>query len=171
MEFEIPTSKLTKAEFLESIEVILAQRGFERKGQRFIRKPEGYVRAQVVEFAGAGGRLGQFKLAPYLLLKGRAQRGAAALRNHEFGALLSDFGVHAGVERANYISFYDNWFSTPDWLDLFERVLDAVLSRVEPVMNDQAGLQDFLDKDYPPSRVVQLRSAQSNANVTEKNEQ
>lgn len=161
MEFELPVAKPTKAEFLGSVEAILVPRGFERKGQKFTRKPEGYVRAQVVDFMASGGDAGHFILAPYLVLKGKPARGQAALRKHVSGALLADFGRRAGIERANHISYYDNWFSAADWLGLFERVLNGVLENLEPIMRDKASLEEFLDRAYSAARVVHLGTKQT----------
>lgn len=154
MEFELPVGRPTKAEFLDRVGAILESRGFERKAQRFTRRPEGFARAQIVFFHGAGGRLGNFRLAPYLDLKGKAVRGAAASREHVFGALLADFGMRLGVERANYISFYDNWFADSDWFELFERVIDRVLNSLEPTMTDESRMREFLARLYPPGPVV-----------------
>jgi hypothetical protein len=154
MEFELPVGRPSKAEFLDRVGAILEARGFERKAQRFIRKPEGFVRAQILFFHGAGGRLGNFRLAPFLDLKGKAVRGAAASREHVFGALLADFGMRLGVERANHISYYDNWFGDSDWFELFERVIDRVLSSLEPTMKDEVSMREFLARLYPPGPVV-----------------
>lgn len=154
MEFELPVGRPTKAEFLDRVGSILEARGFERKAQRFTRRPEGFVRTQIVFFHGTGGRFGNFRLAPYLDLKGKAVRGAAASREHVFGALLADFGMRVGVERSNYISFYDNWFGDPDWFELFERVIDRVLSSLEPKMKDEASIRGFLATLYPTGPLV-----------------
>jgi len=159
MEFELPVGRPTKAEFFDRVGSILEACGFERKAQRFVRKPEGFVRAQVVYFHGSGGRFGNFKLAPIFELKGKATRGAAASRKHLFSALLADFGMRVGVERANYISYYDNWFCDPDWFDLFERVLDGTLRSLETTMTNAEALQEFVAKLYPATTTVFLSAA------------
>ena len=162
MEFELPIGKLTKTEFFDRIELMLAVHGFERKRHRFVRMPKGYVRAQVIDFVSCGGRAGQFILAPYLFHQINTGRGTLKLSlETPVGDLVATYGMLANIERANFVGFYDNWFSDPDWFELFERVLGKVLEGLDPIMKDQELLEAYLKTAFGSSRLVNVSATQN----------
>lgn len=145
MEFEVPAPKMMKDEFLSRIEAVTASYGFERYKDRFIRKPDEYLLAQEIDFHWGRSVLDYFSGQPFLWLRLR-KRTAARTRALEssFGGQVAWFGSMLKVDRANFVSYYSNMGDGPEWIDEFDRVLGAVLDKLDIIMRNKALLLLFL---------------------------
>jgi len=148
MEFEIPVPKMSKDDFLKRIETITAAYGFERHKDRFIRMPEGYFLAQEIDFHWGRSAMSYFSGQPYFWLRIR-KRAMARTRviDTSFPGLLSHFGVMLDVDRANFVSYYSNLGDGPEWISEFDRVLGAVVAKLDIIMKNKPLLLLFLRND------------------------
>lgn len=148
MEFDMPAPKMTRDEFLRRIEAVTSSHGFVRHKDRFIRKPDGYLLAQEIDFHWGRSASVLFSGQPYLWLRHR-KRAVALTRAPEssFAALLSGVGGMLGVDRANFVSYYSNIGDGSEWIGEFERVLSAVLDKLDIIMRNKPLLLLFLRND------------------------
>lgn len=145
MTFEIPIPKMTKDEFLRRIEMVTDSYGFERHKDRFVRMPDGYMLAQEIDFHWGRSPSVYFSGQPYFWLRLR-KRALARTRaiDSSFVGLLSGFGVMLDVDRANVVSYYGNMGDGPEWISEFDRVLGAVVSKLDFIMRNKPLLLLFL---------------------------
>lgn len=148
MTVEIPAPKMTKDEFLQRIEAVTAAYGFERHKDRFIRMPNGYLLAQEIDFHWGRTRSGYFSGQPVLWLRLR-KRPQARTRApaSSVSESLARFGAMLDVDRANYVSYYSNMGDGLEWIDDFDRVLGAVVAKLDIIMRNKPLLLLFLRND------------------------
>jgi len=111
--------------------------------------PQGYFLAQELDFQWGRSRFGYFSGSPFLWLRLRKQRTIAYTRalNSSFGNLVAYWGARQGIERASYMSVYDNMADGPDWIDEFAQVLGAVLKGLDPIMRSKERLLEQLHSE------------------------